>query len=89
MAVKPRALQMAIDEVADLVERVAALRGEIQVVVGQLLPVEAGLRIGGQPLHHIGPGLADEIERRHAAVLVERDFELVADRARAAAFPAA
>ena len=67
---------MAIEEVADFFDGVAVVGGEVEIIGGQLLPIEALLREVGKPLEDIGPGLADEAERRDAAVVVELNVEL-------------
>ena len=80
-------VQMAIDEVADLVERVAALRREIQIAVGQLLPIEAALRELASHCMTSGQGWPMKLNGG-TWPLVDGDFEL-AGVGPAAACPAA
>ena len=54
--------QVPVEQVASFINRVALLSDEVQVVVGQLLPIEAFLRGLAQPIEHIRPRLSLEIE---------------------------
>ena len=71
--------QVPVDQVADFRHLVAPLRGKIERVAGQFLPVETHVRNRGQPFQHGLPGLAIEIEADFAR-RVGPDLELVAVR---------
>jgi len=66
---------MAVDQIAGLLDGVAVLRDQIQVVAGQLLPVETHAGDGGQPVQHVRPGLPAEVEP-HLAAGVRADLQL-------------
>jgi hypothetical protein len=72
--VNPAGQQMAIDQVARLLDRVAALREQVQIVAGQFLPVETQARDRGQPIQNVGPGLTAKIET-HPTIGARADLQ--------------
>ncbi len=80
--------QVAVDQIAGILERVAPLRGEVQIPVGQLLPVEAHSGDVRQPLEHAGPRLTREIEA-DAPLIIGPRISNPSDRAAWGGSPAA
>ncbi len=70
---EPSRDQMAIQQVARLGQGVFPLRGEIQKIRRQLLPIETQFRRVGIILEHFRPGLTHVVEL-HKAVLIGRQL---------------